>query len=908
MDAQLAGPVSMDTPLGQALTFRSMGGFEGLSQPFVYELEVFALRSDIEPEELLDKPVTVHFDPTGDESHRRHWNGRVVRFQYLATDDDGHSHYRLTLRPWLWQLTLSSDCRVFQNMTVPDIVTQVFQNRGFTDFETSLSETYPLREYVVQYREADFQFVSRLLEREGIHYFFRHSDGKHVLVLADSALAHSPAPGCESLPFASADEHRDSTMQYVRRWTANAQIETGAYSHADFDFTKPRVALYASRRSSDDAALAPADIGQYEHPGGFTSFADAETYARLRLDQVRRGTLGCTGDTNAGGLTVGATFALIEHPREDQNRKYLVVSARCSLHAAEVRSHRRSEVAPFGCSFASIDAKTTFRPPISTPRPTVRGPQTATVVGPAGKEIWTDEYGRIKVQFHWDRQGQHDEKSSCWVRVAQAWAGGSWGAVHVPRIGHEVIVDFLDGDPDRPIVTGSVYNGANMPPYNLPEHQTQSGIRTRSTPGGSEANANEIRFEDAIGEEDLYVQAERTQTTLVKASQSITIGTDRNLTVGASEKIAIGKGRMTDIAGGDVLSVAGSSTTSIGGDDTRKVTGLSITEIAGASTMNVLGVSSVNVGGSSTQQVAGKLTATVLGDAVHVTQGTRTTTVSRDDVGSVGTKLLMTVGVGGQTNAESNTYVWGTYRVGAKDTMTLESEKEVILRCGDTELHLTPKSLEMLGQAIHAVASKEVQLTGNGPSIRVGDDVQVTAKQLSLQSSGARLALSDTAKLTGSKVQLGGGSGASQSPSSTQDQTKSVDLTFVGPDHSPLANRKVLLDIAGQSSQGNTDGSGKITATVPEGATSATCTIWTGDFPEGSRVTYNVALASFDPATTIKGAQQRLKNLGYYSGEITGKMNYATRDALLVFQHAHDLSTTGLLDGATSDRLSRVHS
>ncbi len=906
MDAHLTDTISLETPLGQGLTLRSMGGFEGLSQPFLYEIDVLGARSDIKPEELLDKPATVRFDPHGDEDHRRYWNGRVVRFQYLSTDDDGHSWYRLTIRPWLWQLTLSSDCRIFQNMSIPEIVTQVFENRGFSDFKKSLSETYARHDYVVQYRETDFQFVSRLLEREGIYYFFQHSDGKHTLVLADSPLAHSAKPGCGSMPFATADEHRDSTMEYVRRWTTNAQLETGAYAHADYDFTKPRVGLYTSRRSTDE--LAPSGLGQYDHPGGFTTFAEGETYAQLRLRQARRDAQGCSGDSNAGGLTVGATFDLVQHPRDDQNKTYLVVAARCRVEAPDVRSNHHPEAGPFGCTFSVIDAKTTFRPPLSTPKPTVRGPQTATVVGPLGKEIWTDQYGRIKVQFHWDQQGEESEKSSCWVRVAQAWAGGNWGVVHIPRIGQEVIVDFLDGDQDRPIVTGSVYNGANMPPYALPANQTRSGIRTRSTPGGTEANANEIRFEDLFGEEELYVQAERTQTTLVKASQSITIGTDRTLTIGASENVNVGKGRMTTIGGGDVLSVAGSASIGIGGDETRKVTGLSVTEIQGASTTNVLGVSTFSVGGSSSESVAGKLSATVLGDATHVVQGTRTTTVVGDDVGTVGTKQLMTVGTGGQTSAESTTYVWGKYRVGAKDTVTIESEKEVVLKCGDTEIHLTPKSLKLLAQTLQAVASKQVQLIGNGPSVTVGDDVQVTAKQLSLQSSGARLQLSDSAKLTGSKVQLGSGSGGSTSQSSTTDPTKTVNLKFVGPDHKPLANRKYILEIGGESAQGTTDGSGGVSATVPEGATGANCTVWTGDFPEGSRVTYNIALDTFDPATTVKGAQQRLKNLGYYKGAITGKMNLATRDALLVFQHAHDLPTTGQLDSATSGQLSQAHS
>src|ERR1700722_2080058 len=274
---------TIDTPLQGDVVLHSMGGIEGISRPFAYDVDVVSRRSDIEPSELLGQSVTVHLSSGG--SDVRHWNGLVTTFQYIETSDDGDSRYRLTVRPWLWQLTRCADCRIFQMQTIPEIVTQIFQDRGFVDFERALTGDYAVQEYIVQYRETDLQFVSRLLEREGIYYFFRHEDGKHTLVLADSPTAHQPASGCEQLEYAATDEHLDATTQYVRKWKAETQIESGVYAQADFDFTKPQVQLFAQSTAAD--ATGVSELQVYDFPGGFDNFADADASTRLRLDQAR---------------------------------------------------------------------------------------------------------------------------------------------------------------------------------------------------------------------------------------------------------------------------------------------------------------------------------------------------------------------------------------------------------------------------------------------------------------------------------------------------------------------------------------------------------------------------------------------------------------------------------------------
>ena len=337
MDAQAKGPVTLDTPLGGGVTFHSMGGVEGLSRLFAYELDVLSPRANLKSSDLLGHSVTVHLQRSdGDDEQLRHWNGCVTRFQYLGTGDDESSRYRLTVHPWLWYLTASADCRIFQNMRIPDIITKVFQDRGFTDFESVLAETYDQKEYVVQFRETDFDFVSRLMQREGIYYFFRHQDGRHTLVLADSPGAHEPAAGGAKLAYAPPDLHRDEVGEYVRQWRALAEVSTSKFAHRDYDFTRPRLALSAVRDTSDLAGSP--DLEVYEYPGGFSTFSAGDAYAWLRLEQHRASALGWTAETNGRGLTVGSTFELVDHPREDQNRKYLVVGAHYRLRGHELRS------------------------------------------------------------------------------------------------------------------------------------------------------------------------------------------------------------------------------------------------------------------------------------------------------------------------------------------------------------------------------------------------------------------------------------------------------------------------------------------------------------------------------------------------------------------------------------------
>lgn len=803
MDVALTVPVRMTTPLGDALTLHSMDGAEEMSEPFVYELEIFSTRSNIQSTQLLNQSVTVHLELGDGDSHVRHWNGRVSEFRYIDTNDDGLSRYRLTLRPWLWQLTLSANCRVFQHMTVPQIVSRIFHDRGFDgEFENALTQQYPVREYVVQYRESDLEFVSRWLEREGIGYYFRHQDGKHVLVLVDASTAHTAAPGYASIPYAPEDAHRDETVQYVWRWHHDVRMETGSYAHADYDFTKPRCPLYANRTSNDPDAESTLRI--YDYPGHFASFTDGASGAQLRLEQARRDTVRFSGETNARGLTVGSVFQVTGHPREEENRKVLVVSARSRLRAQRVQSGGVSEE-PFECSFAAIDSSVTFRPPLPSRKPWVRGPQSATVVGPPDKEIWTDRYGRIMVKFNWERHDREedsaarsDQNSSCWVRVAQSWAGTGWGAQFIPRIGQEVLVEFLDGDPDRPIVTGSVYNDSNMPPFDLPLNATQSGIRTQSTPGGSMLNYNEVRFEDRLGAEELRIQAEKDLNALVKNDESIAVGRNRSATVGREDTLTVGTNHVRRLGVNETVTVGAVQTTTVGAAQIVTVGGEQAVTVGADRTLTVAGGETIAVGGSQSITLGGDVTRTVAGGINASTKGPVMETFGGQAVSKHGDHRVVIVAAADQSERSASLHVEGSIQAFANTTIDATALKGITITCGQSQIVLKQDSITISSPTVSFV-SKDVEVATAKMAVAGTDAVTVTGSKVTLTSSGATVALDSNATVQGAQVQLGSGSGSSAQNSTKPPKTTTIVLR--DPSGKPLANQPVVLRLGGEGGQ-----------------------------------------------------------------------------------------------------------
>lgn len=586
---QLTRLAQINSPLGpNVLILSEMGGSEELGRLFDYELQLTSDDPAIDLNQLLGKPMSLSLQLSGMAS--RHFHGIVARCSQ-SVDRGQFASYRVTLRPWLWLLTRTSDCRIFQHLSAPQIIKQVFRDLGFSDFEDALSRSYREREYCVQYRETSFDFVSRLMEEEGIYYFFRHEEARHVLVLADAYGAHQKAPGYESVPFYPPDgQHRE--RDHINDWHLAQEVQSGSMELNDYDFQRPSARIDV--RSAMPRPHQAGDYPLYDYPGAYEQTQDGEHYARTRLESLQSLHERVELRGNARGLGSGHLFSLSGFSRQDQNREYLIVAARYYVVQERLETGGGSGSAQFESNLSCIDAQQSYRPVSSTLRPLVKGPQTAVVVGPTGEEIWTDQYGRVKVHFHWDRHDQSNENSSCWIRVSQAWAGKNWGSMQIPRIGQEVIVSFLEGDPDRPIITGRVYNAEQAVPYDLPGNATQSGMKSRSSKGGSPANFNEIRMEDKRGQEQLYVHAERNMDTVVEQNETLSVGASRVQTVGMLETITIGQDRIRAVRRDDMLMVGASKTDSVStsylievGENLRLVCGKSVIELNASGQINI---------------------------------------------------------------------------------------------------------------------------------------------------------------------------------------------------------------------------------------------------------------------------------------------------------------------------------
>jgi type VI secretion system secreted protein VgrG len=518
---------TITTPLGEdKLLLKGFKGSEGMSRLFKFELDLLSEDNDIDFKKIIGQKVTISLRQANGKD--RYFNGIISRFGQSGSDSNFTS-YSAEMVPWLWCLTRNADCRIFQNKTVPDIIKEVFQSLGFTDFSEKLTGSYDSEEYCVQYRETSFNFVSRLMEDNGIFYFFEHELGKHTLVLGDSATASSDCPGQSTFRF-YIDATSAMDEDVVNGWEVEQELRTGKYSLKDYNFETPSTSLLVNTPTADSVG-GNSKYETYDYPGDYEEKGEGEKRSKIRMEEEESGHLVVNGTSDARSMVTGYKFNLTDHFRKDMNTSYLLTDIQHTAETTAYSTVKEDLVETYSNTFQCIPANVPFRPVRVTPGATVMGPQTAVVVGPSGEEIHTDKYGRVKVQFHWDRVGKNDDKSSCWIRVAQFWAGKNWGAIFTPRIGQEVIVDFLEGDPDHPLITGSVYNDALMPPYSLPANQTQSGILTRSSKGGAAANCNEIRFEDKKGSEQVFIHAEKDMQREVENDDSLTVGHDQTITI-----------------------------------------------------------------------------------------------------------------------------------------------------------------------------------------------------------------------------------------------------------------------------------------------------------------------------------------------------------------------------------------
>ncbi len=589
--------LAFDSPLGKdVLLLQEFKGYEGISRLFSYELDLLAYDNpDISFSRIVGQKVNIALQLPGG-TKQRHLNGYVSRFTQGDTDDTPLTRYHAQVVPWLWFLTRQADCRIFQNMTAPDILSKVFKLFSFSDFRLSLTAAYPTLEYCVQYRETSFNFVSRIMEQFGIFYYFDHSQqGKHTLVLADRS---SALPTCPSSPISYHIQVGGlDDPAVVDDWHVGQEVRTGKYTVTDYNFTIPSTSLLANEPT---VVKLPASSGLelFDYPGLYTTKDEGSAVAKLRMQEEEVSYMVVSGAGNARALMSGYLFELKNHYRADQNTSYLVTEVQHFASAGQAYTTAGTTGGEtYSNRFSCVLSSVPYHPPRVTPKPFVQGPQPALVVGKSGEEIWVDNYGRVVVQFYWDRMGQKNENSSCWIRTSQPWAGENWGAMWIPRIGQEVLVSFLEGDPDRPIITGRVYNADQMPPYALPHYQTRSTFMSRSSKGGGSANYNEIRFEDLKGKEQIFMNAEKDMDLRVENDSREFIGANRHLIVTTNQQEFIKADKHLHVKANHFEKIDENMSLQVGGNQMEKVTGNLSLSVTGNQSESVTGNVSLSVTG-----------------------------------------------------------------------------------------------------------------------------------------------------------------------------------------------------------------------------------------------------------------------------------------------------------------------
>lgn len=614
--------IAINSPLGKdVLLLKGIRMNDELGRPFVAHLDLRSETQDIDFKAIIGMNVTVRINLA--DGTPRYINGFIADFaQHGAPYAGSMNEYKATMVPWLWFLTRSSDCRIFQNLKIQDIVKQVFDDFGFSDYEFNLTGTYKQREYVVQYRETAFNFVSRLLEEEGLYFYFKHEDGKHTMMIVDAPSAHEPAPGAANVLYKPNDGNAMS-FDRVWEWMVEKRYFPGKASLTDFEFKTPSTPLLKDATTVVDFSNIDK-FNWYDYPGGYFAASDGEAISKIRMEEfeAQHAVSRAKGDVRA--MVTGAKFTLQEYPLDAANIEYVCTATSFSAQGDDFSTGEGADEDTFEITFSAIPASTQFRTPRSTPRPHVGGPQTAIVVGTSGEEIHTDEFGRVKVHFHWDRYDQSNEDSSCWIRVSHPWAGKKWGFVFLPRIGQEVIVDFLEGDPNRPIITGRVFNAECAVPYPLPDNKTMSTMKSSSSKGGE--GFNEIRFEDDAGNEEFFIHAQK--------DMHVRVLNDKFETVEHDHHLMVNNDSLTHIENNRHVEVVNDSKEKVGNDFNLKVDGKSATEIAGSMSLKVSGdmieVFSADHSETTTGQLSIKADTIVLEAGTNITLKVGGSTIAID--------------------------------------------------------------------------------------------------------------------------------------------------------------------------------------------------------------------------------------------------------------------------------------
>lgn len=612
-----------------------------------YTVKLWLVSEDqIAPDEVLENEALLTL--TGQDEDR-HFHGVIN--QISLTGQDGRFYlYQANLVPSFWFLSLNSNFRIFQEKTVVEIADEMLKaSMPGERYDFRLVNDYHKRRYCAQYGESDWHFVSRLLEEEGIFYFFEQSKDKHVLVFADDTVAYASIAGESELQY-YLNDGMVAEKETVTRFVFSRGVKPGKVTHTNYNFKRPSLDLSVSQQKESHQKHEV-----YEYPGNYGYQERGNRLAQIRLEEKWTFQEVAEGTSNCWRFVPGCTFTLTKHDFENLNARYLLVR---SMHKG-TQGHVLAEQSGIGGDFSytneflAIPAKVTLRPERVLTKPRVTGLQSAIVVGPPGEEIYPDEYGRVKVQFHWDREGQRNERSSCWLRISQPWSGQSWGVINVPRVGDEVLVDFIDGDPDWPIVVGSVNNAASPALYDLPADKTRSGIRTRSYPNGGRDNFHELRFDDRKGSEEIYLQSEKDWNILVKNDKAQNVGHDEALHVGSNRLKTVGGDQMVQVGANHAETIGANKSVSVGSNKTETVAVNSAETVGLAKELSTGGLYQVTVGAAMNETVIGAKTEQVGITKVVLVSADMTEKVSGDRSLTVGQNLSATVSENTSLKAKS---------------------------------------------------------------------------------------------------------------------------------------------------------------------------------------------------------------------------------------------------------------
>jgi type VI secretion system secreted protein VgrG len=740
----------------------SLSGREALSSLYRFTVQFKSASPDIDCQAMIGERCAVELET--DRRGQRWLSGQMIDF--AAVGHEGrHWVYEATLAPRLWHASRRADFRIWQNQSVPDILYQVLGENAVR-FDMRLKARYKSWTYLVQYRETDLSFICRQLEHEGIFFWFEHAADGETLVLADHLSAHPVFPGYGSMPYYSGLQTRPD-RDHFDAWRLTRRVEPGRLIHTDYDFERPAADL--TTEHADPRGHLFDHYTRFHYPGDYIDPGDGSQYAANTLERLQRQqeTLHLSGRVR--GAAPGHRLTLTEHPRADQNRELTLVAVSYDIADNDYEGAAGSTASRFRVDVEALPADRPFRPPLATPKPRTRGVETAVVVGPPGEEIHTDEYGRVKVHFHWDRYGQRDGTDTCWIRVASPWAGSNFGAIHLPRIGQEVIVDFEHGDPDRPIITGRVYNAEQMPPWPLPANQTQSGILTRSSKGGAPGeglrdgagDANALRFEDKKGAEQVWFHAQKDYLTEVENDESKWVGNDRHKEIDRDETTQVHRHRTETVDGNETITIHQNRNERVDldekvdiGDNQTFIVGKTRTKRVGKNESDTIGrMKTEHIGIGFTQNV-GVFRMTNIGVAYNLNVGmammTNTGMIRMDNVGmnhshtvgknhthTVGTQYQLTVGSGGGASGPPDTAMnivapsgggasEGGGGGGGGSSITMDGES-ITLKVGastlvmkaDGTIQIDGKDLSLLASSkLLESAADGVQITG-GPSVVV---------------------------------------------------------------------------------------------------------------------------------------------------------------------------------------------